>query len=126
MVTRPHSHRLDASCEFYQLDESVSSSFIKPVDSIRLQQACDQTCLNLIFAHSTQVVSTTCIKLVDKKSQQSTCIWKDADCVAITCNQTCQHEAGESDATHPDIGLIIARNKRTGRRLAATCAFTVI
>ena len=35
----------------------------------KLQRVCEnQTCCNLIFADLLQVVETTCIKLVDKKS----------------------------------------------------------
>ena len=34
------NHRLDASCGFYQLDASFSSSLIKPVDFIKLHHVC--------------------------------------------------------------------------------------
>ena len=49
---------LDANCGFYLLDASSSSSCIQPV-SFRLY---------LIFADLSQVLETTCIKVVDKKS----------------------------------------------------------
>ena len=40
-----------------------------------------------------EVVETTCIELVDKKSSRSTCI-KPVD----NLQQTCYHQAGASDA----------------------------
>ena len=44
-------HRLDASCGFYHLHASFSSSYNKPVGFIKLNRVCDnQTCCNLIFA----------------------------------------------------------------------------
>ena len=47
-----------------------------------------------VFADLLQVVETTCIKLVDKKSWQSTCI-KPVD----NMQQTCYHQALASDRT---------------------------
>ena len=59
-----------------------------------IHQVCEnQTCCNLIFADLLQVVETTCIKLVDKKSWQSTCS-KPVD----NLQQTCNHQPGASDA----------------------------
>ena len=52
-----------------------------------------QTWGNLIIVDHLRVVETTCIKLVDKKSWQSTCI-KPVD----NLQQTCYHQAGASDA----------------------------
>ena len=43
-------------------DASLATSFIKPVDFIKLNHICEhQTCCNLIFADSLQVDETTCI-----------------------------------------------------------------
>ena len=68
----------------------LSTSFSKSVDFIKLQQVCEyQTCCNLIFA----VVETTCIKLVDKKSWQSTCMLP-----VDNLQQTCYRQVGASDA----------------------------
>ena len=52
-----------------------------------------QTCSNLIFADLPHVVETTCIKLVDKKSWQSTCI-KPVE----NLQQTCYLQARASNA----------------------------
>ena len=69
-------HKLAASCGLNRIDTSLSWSCIKHFAVIKLQhQVCEnQTCCNLIFADFLQVVETTSIKLVDKKSWQSTCI----------------------------------------------------
>ena len=53
----------------------LSTSCSKSVEFIKLQQVCEnQTCCNLIFADLLQVVETTYIKFLDKKTWQSTCI----------------------------------------------------
>ena len=63
--------RLDASCGCYQLDTSLSSSCIKPACFIKLPQVGgNHTWCNTIFADLLQVVKSTCIKLVDKKSRE--------------------------------------------------------
>ena len=68
----------------------------KSVDSIKMQQVCEnQTCCNLIFADFLQVAETTCIKLVDRKSQLSTCIKPR---LVDNLQQTCYHQTGASDA----------------------------
>ena len=68
-------HRVDASVGFYRLDKSLSSGSVKPVGFIKMHQFCEnQTWCNLIFADLLQIAETTCIKLVNKKSWQSTCI----------------------------------------------------
>ena len=62
-------HRLTASYGFYRLAASSSNS----VEFIRLQQVCEnQACCKSIFADLLRAAETTCIKLVDKKSWQST------------------------------------------------------
>ena len=72
---------------------ALVSSYRKSLDFIKWQQVCEnQTCCNLIFADLLQVAETTCIKLVDKKSWQSTCI-KPVD----NLQQTCYDQAGASD-----------------------------
>ena len=87
-------HRLAASCGFYRLDASLSTSCSKLVNFIKLQQDCEnQTCCNLIFADLLQVVETTCIKLANIKSQLSNCS-KPVD----NLQQTCYHQAGASNA----------------------------
>ena len=66
---RVHSQkcrRLVASCEFYRLDTSLSSSCIEPVGFIKLDQVCKSDLMQL--ADLLQVVETICTKLVDKKS----------------------------------------------------------
>ena len=83
-------HRLAASCGFYRLAAScqqVAASLLTSSSWASL------ICCNLIFADLLQVVETTCIKLVDKKSWQSTCI-KPVD----NLQQACYHQAGASDA----------------------------
>ena len=78
-------HRLAASCGFYRLAASLSTSCSKLVNFIKLQQVCEnQTCCNLIFADLLQVVETTCIKLANIKSQLSNCI-KPVDNLQQTC-----------------------------------------
>ena len=73
----------------------LSTSCSKSVDFIKLQQVCEnQTCCNLIFADFLQVAETTDIKLVDKKSQLSTCI-EPVD----RLQQTCYHQARASDVS---------------------------
>ena len=57
---------------------------------------------DLVFADLLQVVETTCIKLVDKKSWQSTCI-KPLDNL---------QQSVQVIRTHPDIGLIILTSKK--------------
>ena len=75
MLHNQKRHGRNASCEFYRLDSSLSWSCVKHFAVIKLHQVCEnQACCNLIFADFLQVVVTTCIKLVDKKSWQSTCI----------------------------------------------------
>ena len=76
-------HRLAASCGFYQLAASCSKS-------VKVRLIAD---LLQIIADLLQVVETTCIKLVDKKSWQSTCI-KPVD----SLQKTCYHQTGASDA----------------------------
>ena len=72
----------------------LSTSCSKSVEFVKLQQFCEnQTFCNLIFVDLLQVVETTFVKLVDKKSWQSTCI-KPVD----NLQQTCYHQAGASDA----------------------------
>ena len=52
-----------------RLDASFSSNCSKSVDFIKSRQVCEnQTRCNLMFSDLLQVVETTCIKLVDKKS----------------------------------------------------------
>ena len=64
----------DASCDFYQLDASLLSSCSKSNGFVKLHQISENhTRCNLIFADLLKVVKITCIKLVDKKSRQSTC-----------------------------------------------------
>ena len=78
-------HRLAASCGFYRLAASLSTSCSNLVNFIKLQQVCEnQTCCNLIFADLLQVVETTCIKLANIKSQLSNCI-KPVDNLQQTC-----------------------------------------
>ena len=68
---------------------------------IKLHQVCtlpsrvcdNQTWCILMFTDLLQIVETTCMKLVDKKSWQSTCI-KPVD----NLQQTCYHLAGASNA----------------------------
>ena len=64
---------------------------IKLAGFIELNQACGR---------QPQVV----VKLVHKTSAQSTCI-KPVD----NLQQTCYHQAGASDETHPNNGLVTAR-----------------
>ena len=74
---------------FCRLHTNLSSNYMKLASSSYI-------CLwksDLIFAELVKVVETTCNKLVDKKSWQSTCI-KPVD----NLQQTCYHQAGASDA----------------------------
>ena len=58
-------------CGFCWLDAGLLSSCMKCVGFIKLYKVCEkQARYNLIFADLLQVVETTCIKLVDKKSCQ--------------------------------------------------------
>ena len=94
--TRTQSETPQTCCKLWILPAccKLSTNCSKSVDFIKLQQVCEnQTYCNLIFADSLQVVETTCIKLVDKKSWQSTCS-KPVD----NLQQTCYHQAGASDA----------------------------
>ena len=69
------------------------SCYSKSVDFIKLQRVCEnQNCCSLIFADLLQLVEITYIKLVNKKSWQSTCI-KPVD----NLQQTCYHQAGASN-----------------------------
>ena len=64
-----------------------------PGGFIKLNKICEnQTWCSLIFADLLQIVETVCIKLVGKKSWQSTCS-KTVD----NMQQTCYHQAGASD-----------------------------
>ena len=63
-------YRLDASCGFYRLDESLSSSCIKPVGFIKLHQAVGFIKLNKVcWLHqvaSSLLASSSCIKSVSQ------------------------------------------------------------
>ena len=108
--------RLAASCGFHRLTASCSKS----VDFIKLQQICEnQICCSLMFADFLEVVETTCIKLVDKKSRQSTC-----SKLVDNLQQTCYREAGASECILADMGLMTARQKACSKR-AAKCTFLV-
>ena len=59
----------------YRLDASLSSSCVKLVGFIKLNQVCEsQTRCSLIFEDLLHVVEITFISLVDKKSRQTICI----------------------------------------------------
>ena len=77
----PKRHRLDASCEFYQLDASLQSSCMNFVK------------IKLISTDLLQVVETTCMKLVYEKFRQSIGIEP-----AKNLQQTCYHHTGASNA----------------------------
>ena len=87
----------------------------------KLSTNCEnQTCCNLIFADLLQVVETTCIKLVDKKSWQSTCSKP-----VTTCSRLVIIKTEQAMQTHSDIGLMTAR-ERACSILVATCVFLVV
>ena len=93
-VTQPETPQ--TCCKLWILPAccKLSTSCSKSVEFIKLQQVCEnQTCCNLMFADLLQVVGTTYIKLVNKRSQLSTCI-KPVD----NLQQACYHQAGASDA----------------------------
>ena len=78
----------------YKLGTRQVVNFTSRLQVLKLRQVCEnQTYCKLIFADFLQVVESTCIKLVDKKSRQSTYI-KPFD----NLQQTCYHQAGASDA----------------------------
>ena len=85
----------------YRLSLELSHTLPKP----------SQTCCKL------WILSSTCIKLVDKKTWKSTCS-KPVD----NLQQTCYHQAMQ---THPDIGLMTAIPQACSR-LAATYAFLAV
>ena len=70
-VEHPKRHRFgNASCRFYRLDASLSSSRIPA--RVKLHQDCENRIrCNLIFADLLLVVETGYIKLVDKNACQS-------------------------------------------------------
>ena len=80
-------YRLDAGCGFYQLDASLSSSCASLLASSR--------CIKYVKIRldTESLVQTTCIKLVNKKSWESTSI-EPVD----NLQQTCYHQVRASHA----------------------------
>ena len=105
ILNLPKTTQPQTWCKLWILpaDVSLSSTCIN-VGFIRLHQFCEnQTWYNFIFADLLRVVETICIKLVDKKSWQSTCI-KSVD----NLQQTCYHLAGASDDVNDPVDRVSA------------------
>ena len=93
----------------------------KSVEFIKLQQVCEnQTCCNLIFVDLLQVAETSCIKRVDKSLDNQL-----APSLLTTCSKLRTIKPEQAMRTHPDIGLMTAR-QQSYSRLAATCAFLAV
>ena len=85
--------RLAASCGFYRLVASCQQVVASLLPSSNCSKSVKIRLVVNCYLQTLQVVETTSIKLVDKKSWQSTCI-KPVD----SLQQTCYHQAGASDA----------------------------
>ena len=99
----------------------MSSSCSESVDFIKLQQVCEnQTCCNLIFADLLHAVETTAsslwIKSLDNQLPAS---------LLTTCSRLVIIKPEQAMRTHPDIGLMTARQQACSR-LAATFAFLAV
>ena len=68
-ITQPETPQTTCKLWILLACLKLSTSFRESVDFIKLQQVCEnQTYCTFTFADLLQVVETTCMKLVDKKS----------------------------------------------------------